>query len=190
MSRRRLSDDERALWKGVTRSIKPLRLRIGIEPDVDPPPPAVEKPKRSAAALPASAGVGARSTPAQTARPPSPLPLAPLGRRLRKRVARGSHALDGRIDLHGLTQAEAHDALLGYLRRAQAGGGRLVLVITGKGAATSDRTGERGVLRRQVPYWLRLPDFRAMVIGFEPAAISHGGEGALYVRLRAMRAEE
>ena len=56
-----------------------------------------------------------------------------------------------------------------------------MLVITGKGGG---RDGERGVLKRQVPLWLALPEFRALVVGFGDAAIGHGGEGALYVRVR------
>jgi DNA-nicking Smr family endonuclease len=108
--------------------------------------------------------------------------LAALGRRLRGRVARGKQAIDARLDLHGLTQSEAHGALLRFLRNATARDARLVLVITGKG-----RGGEIGVLRRHVPQWLGLPEFRAFVIGFEDAHIGHGGEGALYVRLRRAR---
>jgi DNA-nicking Smr family endonuclease len=112
-------------------------------------------------------------------------PLAPLGRRLRQRVARGSTAIDARIDLHGLTQEDAHHALRRFLRGAQADGASLVLVITGKGArGDAMRGSERGVLKRLVPHWLRLPEFRATVVGFEPAHASHGGEGALYVRIR------
>jgi DNA-nicking Smr family endonuclease len=114
-------------------------------------------------------------------------PLAPLGRKLKKRVARGAHAIDGRIDLHGLTQAQAHDALLHFLRTRQARGARLVLIITGKGFRGDMSVGERGVLKRMVPMWLRLPEFRDYVIGFESAAVGHGGEGALYVTLRKSR---
>jgi DNA-nicking Smr family endonuclease len=40
------------------------------------------------------------------------------------------------------------------------------------------------VLKRQVPLWLALPEFRSLVVGFEDAHIGHGGQGALYVRLR------
>jgi DNA-nicking Smr family endonuclease len=105
-----------------------------------------------------------------------------VGRRLRQRIARGTHAIDGRLDLHGMTQSAAHDALQRFLRAAQARGGRIVLVITGKGSG--DPTGERGVLKRQVPLWLRLAEFRSLVVGFESAGIGHGGEGALYVSLR------
>ena len=74
--------------------------------------------------------------------------------------------------------------LLRFLRTARERDARLVLVITGKG-----RGGEMGVLRRQVPQWLGLPEFRDLVVGFEDAAITHGGEGALYVRVRRTRGE-
>ncbi len=132
------------------------------------------KPRRAAKPPPAAAG--APKIPPK----PAPPPLAPLGRRMRQRVARGREAIDARFDLHGLTQSEAHAALLHFLRTASARGHRLVLVITGKGR----RNGEGGVLRRQVPQWLALPEFRSFVVGFEDAHIAHGGEGALYVRLR------
>ena len=66
-------------------------------------------------------------------------------------------------------------------------GARIVLVITGKGARGGDPFAERGVLKRMVPLWLRLPEFRPLVMGFEAAAIGHGGEGALYVTLRKGR---
>jgi DNA-nicking Smr family endonuclease len=112
-----------------------------------------------------------------------PPTLSPLGRRLRQRVARGREAIEGRIDLHGLTQAQAHSALLHFLRDAGAREARLVLVITGKGA----RDGQRGVLKRQVPQWLATPEFRAFVVGFEDAHVAHGGEGALYVKIRRTR---
>jgi DNA-nicking Smr family endonuclease len=103
---------------------------------------------------------------------------------MRTRVARGKEAIDGRLDLHGLTQGQAHATLLRFLRAASAREARLVLVITGKGARGD---GERGVLKRQVPQWLSLPEFRALVIGFEDAHVAHGGEGALYIRVRRPR---
>jgi DNA-nicking Smr family endonuclease len=110
--------------------------------------------------------------------------LAPLGRRLKQRVARGREPIDARLDLHGFTQTQAHAALLRFLRRAQADGVRMVLVVTGKGTSKGGETHERGVLKRQVPLWLSLPEFRSLVVGFEDAHIGHGGAGALYVRLR------
>ena len=113
---------------------------------------------------------------------PQPPPLAPIGRRERSQLSRGRKEIDARIDLHGMTQIRAHRALFGFLQRAHHDGLTFVLVITGKGKIGAGS--ERGVLRRQVPQWLGLPEFRTLVVGFEEAHIGHGGEGALYVRVR------
>jgi len=176
MSRgRSLSDDERALWDTVTRAIAPLRKRKTKKR---------EEPALDAAAAPLPAKPRAvRSAPASAPKAQAP-PLAPLGRRMRSKLARGSEPIDARIDLHGMTQADAHAALAHFLRRAQADGARVVLVITGKGAAGGASHSERGVLRRQVPHWLESAALRPLVIGFESAGAGHGGAGALYVRLR------
>jgi DNA-nicking Smr family endonuclease len=109
-------------------------------------------------------------------------PLAPLGRRARSQLLRGKRQIEARLDLHGMTQARAHHALSDFLRHAHLDGLTLVLVITGKGKIGSKS--ERGILRRQVPQWLSQPEFRTLVVGFEEAHIGHGGEGALYVRIR------
>ncbi|HET9413145.1 MAG TPA: Smr/MutS family protein [Pseudolabrys sp.] len=172
--RRVLSAEERVLWTAITKSIAPLR-------DSDTPED-VETAEHVIPQIDIPSAKKARpAEPAANRRPP---PLAPLGRRTRTRVARGKEAIDGRLDLHGLTQSEAHPALLRFLHMARARDARLVLVITGKGGRGA---GERGVLKRLVPQWLSLPEFRALVIGFEEAHIAHGGEGALYVRVRRTR---
>ena len=116
---------------------------------------------------------------------PAVPPLAPLGRRERSQLSRGRKDIDARLDLHGMTQTRAHHALFSFLQRAHSGGLTFVLVITGKGRMGAET--ERGVLRRQVPQWLSLPEFRSLVVGFEEAHIGHGGEGALYVRIRRSR---
>jgi DNA-nicking Smr family endonuclease len=177
--RRLLSQEERVLWTTVTKSIAPLRESpaSGVDDDAADAQTPARAIKRAAKSGP---------TPALLPETKSLPPLAPLGRRMKQRVARGKDEIDGRLDLHGLTQSEAHAELLHFLRTASSRGARLVLVITGKGARAAD--GERGVLKRQVPHWLGLPEFRALVIGFEDAHVSHGGEGALYVRVRRARA--
>jgi DNA-nicking Smr family endonuclease len=84
-----------------------------------------------------------------------------------------------------MTQQQAHAALLRFLHRAQAEDAKLALVVTGKRlGAVSSSASERGVLRRQVPLWLSLPEFRRFIVSFEQAQSAHGGEGALYLRLR------
>lgn len=176
---RTLSEADLALWRQVARSVKPLPGRAPIEPEpVAPPAAPVIEPKH---ALLASAA------PSRSAAP-SPPPLAPLENRLRTQLRRGQQGVDAVIDLHGMRQDEAHLALRAFLRREQGRGTRLALVVTGKGAAGTSLFGdERGVLRRVVPHWLRLPDLRPMVVGFEEAQARHGGSGALYVRLRRVR---
>jgi len=179
--KRSLSEDEHTLWTVVTRSIKPLRRRKTVTAppeEIAPPAMSPRKVANAAKAVPILAPLPSRT---------EPPPLAPLGRRMRQKIGRGSEPIDARIDLHGMTQASAHSALAHFLRRAQHDGARLVLVITGKGKAGADPHAERGVLKRQVPLWLESPELRALVVGFEAATIGHGGAGALYVRMRKGR---
>jgi DNA-nicking Smr family endonuclease len=175
MSRKRTpTSDEMELWGKVTETVYPLA------PVKDAPkkPPAQKKPPEPVPAF----------APPKPPPPKSPPALAPLDKRTRSRVARGTVAIDRRIDLHGLTQAAAERRLTSFLHAAQEDGAKVVLVITGKGKPGEDgRDGERGVLRRMVPAWLSAPALRGVVIGFEEAARNHGGAGALYVRIRRAR---
>ena len=177
---RRLSDEEIALWTEVARSV--ARRRGAILPAPLNP----VKAARPAAPPPTTAELSAR----RSAKPSTPPPLAPIERRLKRDLSRGRAAIDGALDLHGLTQVEAHQALRGFLRHSQAQGSRLVIVVTGKGGATDEWGGwpnERGVLKRLTPQWLRESDLRSVVLGFEEAGRAHGGSGALYVRLRRLQ---
>jgi DNA-nicking Smr family endonuclease len=173
-----LSDEDSALWTSVTRSVRRLRRKKPVPPPQNIPESALTPspiaPRPRPKQPPAAKRMGA-------AKPPAPPPLATLERRLKQRLSRGVQAIDARIDLHGLTQSEAHAALSRFLRAAQRKEAKVVLVITGKGGR------EHGVLRRAVPLWLRLPEFRDTVVGFETASPTHGGEGALYVRVRKAR---
>ena len=206
--RRVLSYEERVLWTTVTKSMTPLRdastaaqdlaaESADAQPLSKPPGPKLPgtlPKKRKTQTVSKSTATAPPYTPPRQTPPPSGNGqglgpgLAPLTRRMKRSVARGKDTIDARLDLHGLTQHEAHDTLLRFLRSASARDARLVLVITGKGKLSGKRDvggdRERGVLRRQVPQWLSLPEFRAYVVGFEDAAIAHGGEGALYVRVR------
>jgi DNA-nicking Smr family endonuclease len=176
--KRALTEEERALWESVAKQTKPLRKKPrAAKGEVAVPAADAPDARISAASpkLPASA---------KAVRVPQPEPprLAPLGRRERSQLSRGRKEIDARLDLHGMTQTRAHRALSGFLQRAHSDGLTFVLVITGKGKIGAES--ERGVLRRQVPQWLGLPEFRSLVVGFEEAHIGHGGGGALYVRIR------
>lgn len=179
--KRALSREEIELWETVAKQAKPLRKKprlTKVVSDAVEDTPIIARP----APLTKSA-VASRKIPAAS---PSPPPLAPLGRRERSQLSRGKKDIDARLDLHGMTQTKAHRVLRNFLHHAHENGMTFVLVITGKGRTVGPES-ERGVLRRQVPHWLSLPEFRGFVVGFEEAHIGHGGEGALYVRVRRAR---
>lgn len=153
----------------------------GQEPEDGPPenvPPA-KKPKATPTPRP--------FTPPPPAAPDPSLPAmihgqAPgLDRRSQTKLRRGQVDIEARMDLHGMTQDEAHRALSGFLLDSRAAGRRTVLVITGKG------TGGEGILRAAVPKWLNEAPNREMIRGFSHAAPKHGGAGALYILLKRQK---
>ncbi|WP_217576992.1 Smr/MutS family protein [Mesorhizobium sp. GbtcB19] len=172
MSRRddHLSDDDRILWNLVARSARPLKGKTAVEiPDIIEPKP-----------VPAAAPVN--GVPA-AAKPKTPHVSHALDDQTLQKLKKGRLPIEGRVDLHGMTQDEAYSLLLTFLHRAHAGGIRYVLIITGKGSSS----GGAGILRRAVPAWLSTPAFRHLVSSHDHAARNHGGSGALYVRLRRIR---
>ena len=181
--KRMLSREEKELWQEVAKSAKPLRRRRSVvavevvvaeDAALSPSHPPVKKIVRKIAPPPVTK--------------PTQQKLVSLDRRERSRIAKGRKQIDARIDLHGMTQARAHRALTAFLHRAHGDGAALVLVITGKGQPSA--TGEeRGVLRRQLPLWLALPELRNLVLGVDAAHAAHGGDGAFYVRLRRLRGD-
>lgn len=185
MSRdRKLTHEERMLWGKVTSSMRPLRGRRDPDEWVELGTPSAPGTDTGSGAARSDRGhlpVPVLSRP----KPQASLPN-PIEQPVRHKIARGRLALEGRIDLHGLMQAEAHHLLRTFLVRAHERGLRHVLVITGKGSTR----GSEGILRRAVPQWLATPDLRTLVSGYGTASRGHGGEGALYVRLKRRRGDE
>lgn len=179
-----LSPEDRALWAQVTKTLTPLSPDRVVH---DEPENAKDGLPDKKTGKPKSETATAIRAPKQADKSPSPPPLHRLDNRSRRKLARGVKTIDARIDLHGLTQHQAHERLRGFLYDAQARGSKLVLVITGKGGSGQGFMDERGVLRRVVPQWLAMPDMRSIVLGYEEAHATHGGSGALYVRIRRRR---
>lgn len=187
------ADEE--LWRRVTESVKPLRRRA--EPVHRPAPPETRTPSRAPRETETAPTFTAQPQfPRAHATPPVSLTLAPppelmpgtaagIDKRTLNRLRRGLITPERRIDLHNMTQAEAHGALNGFLAGAQAAGKRCVLVITGKGYRSDSSV---GVLKSNVPHWLNDPANRARILAFTHATPTDGGEGALYVLLRRQRA--
>ena len=202
---RRLTAGEARLWDAIAKLVTPLPGRASPTPELPrpPAPPTAAMPPLSAPILkpsapPTAKRPRAKHPPKPAPEPPRPATAAPyqpppqrhspstsLERTAKVGLRRGRLAIEARIDLHGMVQTEAHAALTGFLLQARAAGHSYVLVVTGKGGPDyAEAFAERGVLRRSVPHWLRGPELRGIVLGFEEAARHHGGGGALYVRLR------
>ena len=185
--KRTLRPDELALWRKVAKSVTPMapeRLK-SLETSVGESEPDTKPGSRA----PAKSVLRASAAPVvSTGRPPSP-----VDRSNEKKVRKGRLQIDARIDLHGMTQAQALGELTSFLHRTHSLGYRTVLVITGKGARPRDRDrywtdrDEPGVLRRRLPEWLARPDLHRLASGYSPAHARHGGHGAFYITLRRSR---
>ena len=183
-----LSEDDKQLWKRVTDTIKPIQRRQDVLSSAE---------ELTLADMMASTATNPQPKPTN----PKNTPMAPfldayhppvskpnrstlsqdeIDRKTRRKIAKGTTPLGARLDMHGMTQDRAHSALINFVRSSQGQGHRHVLVITGKGRSLKSD----GILRRSVPHWLRTAPLAQFVSGFEWAATSHGGDGALYVRLR------
>ncbi|MEL6946044.1 MAG: Smr/MutS family protein [Pseudomonadota bacterium] len=180
-----LPKDDAALWTRVARTTEPLK---GKRPDASLLHDEMAALMRaSSRAMPAGTKKRPTSaTPFVSEPKPSLVPPVhhPIEDRVHKHLAKGRLSIDGRLDLHGMTQNQAQDRLLRFLDDSQRSGCRVVLVITGKGERGT------GILRRMVPSWFDLHAFRRLVNGYRAAHVSHGGDGALYVRLRKSRGEQ
>lgn len=195
--KRKLSAAELKLWTAVTDGVAPLAPEVRaaaalpvpepVDAPAAPPPP----PKRRAQA--------AQSVAAPAVPPPAPAPHRPdkvelahgatpgVDKRTAGRFKKGKMAVEGKLDLHGHFQHEAHVALKRFIAAAYAAEKRCVLVVTGKGKRGREREGAVGVLKESVPRWLNEPSLRAKVLSFSFAAPADGGEGALYVLLKRRR---
>jgi DNA-nicking Smr family endonuclease len=207
---RGLSAADRAAWEQVASTIIP-RPKLMHAPLADLAPslaaPLAPAPVLSTPRAPA-APIGPRRTlrPTGAAKAHDPMayvaapslidrldPATGLDGRTATRVKRGKRAPEARLDLHGMTAADAHGALTYFIRNCHARGLRFVLVITGKGGKRRNADDAAfipegaGVLRHAVPRWLREAPMRLLVTGVYSAHQRHGGDGALYIQLSKRR---
>lgn len=123
---------------------------------------------------------------------PPPLPSAPPSRDMDKRsktkLKRGDYPIDGTLDLHGLTEAKAHQQLTRFLLAHHENKSRCLLVITGQGRNTDTGRAE-GALRRNLPRWCQEAPVAPFILSVEQAQTRHGGNGAFYILLRRQRAK-
>lgn len=189
MRRRDLRDEERALWEEVVRDVRKPARRKRLTKAVEPP----------VARKPEAPRIAPKPLPVVKAAPPSPPKTVKartfaLDGTTSERLKKGKVEPDAKIDLHGLTQAQAHSKLIAFVRRGHERGDRCLLIITGKGSISGkeDSRGfvmpersKAGVLRTMAPLWLE--EMRALVVGVQSAHRKHGGDGAFYVYLKRTR---
>jgi DNA-nicking Smr family endonuclease len=177
MKKRTLRPEERQIWAKVAATVTPRPGR-----HVPKPEPEVQKKEAEPAVRQKPAGPDAKpkaQAPGLARFARGGAPPAPQDASGEKRVRRGRVDIDGRIDLHGMTQDQARGALVRFVSRLAASEGRCGLVITGKGRAPAE-----GILRRRLPEWLGEPPLSGIVASFAPAHAKHGGDGAWYVFVR------
>lgn len=193
--KRRLRPEEVELWGQVAKTAIPMHAR---KPAAAPRP----APKTPEPSAPAKPGIRKFRVGEKAETPPTGNQLVPsisaqvgsepvaMDKKAFTRLKRGKLKPEARIDLHGMTLERAHPALIGFIQRTAAQDLRLVLVITGKGKSKPDDgpiPQRRGVLRHQVPQWLRMAPIGHLVLQISEAHIRHGGGGAYYVCLRRRR---
>jgi DNA-nicking Smr family endonuclease len=199
MSRRKgprgLRPEEQALWDMIaarTQPMRPMRKATREVAEDAKPLPKMPEPAPKASIAPFAIGEKAGTPPRShdLALPMSTaLAAAPVAmdHKAHRKLVRGKLHPEARIDLHGMTLADAHPTLMRFVADAHARGLRLVLVITGKGKLREEYApmpSRMGVLRHEVPHWLTSGALRPLVLQVTEAHRTHGGSGAYYVYLK------
>ena len=161
--------DDNALWREAVRDVRPLRGARSAKSEGSRREAEVASPRLERG----------RTTALRVALPPLDR-FAGIDRANAERLKRGLHRIEARLDLHGMTQTEAHGALSGFIAASRDAGRRCVLVITGRGLGQN----ELGILKSSVPRWLEESELRRHVLAIAPAQPQHGGAGATYLLLR------
>lgn len=197
MTRRRLRPDEVTLWQEVARQTTPLSSNRKPSAASFTDPPKETRPVHHQPVAPSRFQVGQKGNDSA----PRHDVLPPLAERIRsapvsmdkkafQRLKRGKLVPEAKLDLHGMTLEQAHPALNGFILNSHAAGRRLVLIVTGKGRDRDPGDAvpiRRGLLRHNVPQWLRMAPLSSLVLQITEAHLKHGGGGAYYVYLRRQR---
>jgi DNA-nicking Smr family endonuclease len=161
---------DHGLWQEAVRDVRPLH---------DSRPAISRAPRTRKETVSERVGEGIATPP----RMPALDRFAGIDRANAERLKRGLHKIEARLDLHGMTQAAAHQALSAFIANSRDAGRRCVLVITGRGLGQSGP----GVLKSSVPRWLEEPELRRQILAIAQAQPHHGGAGASYLLLRRRR---
>lgn len=184
MVKRPLSDEERELFEDAMSEAAPLRKALRPH----------KKPAVAKVAVPKKTRETKTRNPTRTEQPRERRTVGIDGNTA-ERLRRGVLEPQARLDLHGMSERDAHRALVTFIRVARLRKLRLLLVVTGKGSVERKSANDtafdlgldmraRGILRKLAPRWLSEPGLIEMVADVREAHRRHGGSGALYIYLR------
>ena len=162
------------LFERTLHDVVPLKGRKRRAKPVAPAPAPVP-------AIVARAAPVVRPAPKPPAKPQAPQ----LDGSTERKLTRGLLPIDATLDLHGMTQTQAHSALDRFVGRQIGTAARVLLIVTGKGKGGPH--GEGGALKRLMPEWLMAGPHASRILKIASAARNHGGGGAFYVMLRRKR---
>ena len=171
-----LTEADQSAWASYASRIAPLPGRT--RPVLAEVPAADSRPRSAARSPTPRPRPGAFARGAPTASPALAVGTQPGGvdnatwQRLRTGRLRGVRVLD----LHGQTAQRAFLALVAFVRNAHADRLRCVEVVTGRGSL------EGGVLRRELPLWLNLPEIRPLVLAASHPHAANPGSVRLLLR--------
>ncbi|MGB1076724.1 MAG: Smr/MutS family protein [Bdellovibrionales bacterium] len=160
-----MSDEDDELWDKMMEDVTPLPERI------------VSSPRKTKKTSPKTLRPPSPSQPSEREAPP-PKKGKEIDRRTEQKFVQGKMVIEGRLDLHGMDQSQAHAHLLSFILNSYKQKKRCVLIVTGKG---------KGILQRQVPLWLEEATFDNIILRVVQARPKDGGSGALYIYLRKQR---
>ncbi|WP_299817395.1 Smr/MutS family protein [uncultured Jannaschia sp.] len=193
MRRRRLTPEDRDIWSRYTRTAEALpqprhgpaeTMPSGQDRTTGGAGPEELSPFRLGER--ATARTGAHALAPSISEEIRAAPIR-MDAKAHKRMITGKLRPEGKLDLHGMTLDQAHPELARFILMSHAAGKRLVIVVTGKGKSRpvdGPIPTRPGVLKHQVPQWLRMAPLASVVLQVSEAHRRHGGSGAYYVYLR------
>jgi DNA-nicking Smr family endonuclease len=173
-----MDDEDHKLWKHITQGLRAIENNLfhqkaAVKPIAKKETPVVPVKKQSK-----NFTVLTKPATAKDVKPVNIHDSADIDRSLYQKLTRGKLPIEAVLDLHGMGQEKALDALRRFIPQHANRGCRMVLVITGKGERL------QGVLRQSLPEWLNLSDLNQHVLKVAQAQPKDGGAGAYYILLR------
>ena len=171
------------LWEEATRGVRPVDPGRGTVPPPPPPAAAGAYWHPDLEAIDALRALISGDAPFDVADSDEFIEgrVAGLDQHVVAKLRRGEFAVQGHLDLHGMTREEAKGAVDDFLRRSRQAGKRCVLLVHGRGMHSKDQL---PVLKEALRVWLSTNRFGRHVLAFATARPADGGAGAIYVLLR------